>query len=350
MRTLSNAFDTMSGIQPCSLLKVAREAGVAASTASLALRGSPRVLPETVERVKAAAKRLGYSADPRVGSLMARIRQAKDVLDRERLAFVWLNVTHEVSRRDKFCQATFGCAKQRAEELGWTVEEFWLNEDGMSAARLETILVTRGITGVVFSSPVSTLEATVEWDWSKFTAAVIGNSEFHPQLHRAGHYHYRNIWLTMEKLRAAGCERPATIIHERHHLRVHGVQLAGFVVNHPQPEQALGLARFGLPPNRSDILAWLQKVKADGLIFGMNPSPETLRWLRSLPQIKCMVTLDRPEPGLPGINTQNGQLAANAVDLVIAQLHRNERGVPKNPLSVLLEGEWEDHGPAEDRA
>jgi len=29
---------------------------------------------------------------------------------------------------------------------------------------------------------------------------------------------------------------------------------------------------------------------------------------------------------------------------VIAQLHRNERGAPANPLAVLLEGEWEDFG------
>ncbi len=344
---VSNAFDSMPGIQPCSLLKVAREAGVAASTASLALRGSPRVLPETVERVKAAAKRLGYAADPRVGSLMARIRRAKEVQDRERLAFVWLNVTHEAMRLDKFSQATFACAKRRAEELGWIVEEFWLHEDGMTAARLEKILVARGITGVVFSSPVSALEATVDWNWSRFTAAVIGNSEFHPPLHRAGHYHYRNIWLAMEKLRAAGCRRPAAVIHRRHHLRVHGVHLAGFLANHPQPRQALDLARFGLPESKAEILGWLRDVRADGIIFGMNPAPQKLGWMRALPKMKCMVTLDRPEPGLPGINTQEGQIAANAVDLVVAQLHRNERGVPVSPTSVLLEGEWEDHGPAD---
>lgn len=323
-------------------MKVAREAGVAASTASLALRGSPRVLPATVERVKAAARRLGYSADPRVGSLMARIRMAKEIHDRERLAFVWLNASREDRLRDRFCQASFACAKQRAEELGWAVDEFWLHDDGMTAARLEEILVARGITGVVFSSPLNAIEATVEWNWSRFTAAVIGNSKFHPPLHRAGHHHYRNMWLAVEKLREAGCRRPAAVLFGPHHRRIHGVHQAAFVTNHPLQGHAARLARFGLPESRGETLAWLNRVKADGLVFGMNPSKETQAWLRTLPRIKHMVTLDRPGPGLPGIDTQGGEIAANAVDLVIAQLHRNERGVPASALSVLEEGTWRE--------
>ncbi len=334
----------MAGIQPCSLIKVARAAGVAASTASLALRGSPRVLPETVARVKAAAERLGYSADPRVGSLMARIRMAKEINERERLAFVWLNASKADRLRDRFCQASFGCAKARAEELGWRVEEFWLHDEGMTASRLDEILMTRGITGVVFSSPLKAIVARVDWNWSHFTSAVIGNSEFYPPMHRAGHHHYRNMWLAMEKLREAGCVRPAAVLFGSHHRRMQGVHQAAFVANHPFPRQALTLARFGLPESRKETVAWLEKTRADGLVFGMNPSVDALAWLRTLPRIKSMVTLDRPEPGLPGINTQDGRIARNAVDLVIAQLHRNERGVPANPLSVLLDGEWEDYG------
>lgn len=334
----------MAAIQPCSLMKVAREAGVAASTASLALRGSSRVLPETVARVKAAAKRLGYSADPRVGSLMARIRMAKEIHDRERLAFVWLNASKADRLRDRFSQATFACAKRRAEELGWAVEEFWLHAEGITEARLEEILLARGITGVIFSSPLAVVGVTVSWDWSRFAAAVIGNSDFHPTLHRAGHNHYRNMWTAVEKLRAAGCARPAAVLFEPHHWRMHGVHQAAFVANHPVPQQAFALVRFGLPESRTETVAWLEKVRADGLVFGMNPSEETLAWLRTLPRLKGMVTLDRPEPGLPGINTQDGGIAANAVDLVIAQLHRNERGVPAIPLTVLPEGEWRDLG------
>lgn len=338
----SNAFDFMARIQPCSLLKVARAAGVAASTASLALRGSPRVKAATTARVKAAAERLGYRADPRVGSLMARIRRAKAGEDRERLAFVWVSASRADTRREWFCKLTFAGAKQRAEELGCMLEEFWLHDDGMTASRLERILVTRGITGVVFSAPLRDMEVTVAWNWAHFAAAIIGNSEFYPSLHRAGHHHYRSMWTAMEKVKAAGCGRPAAILHEPHHRRIHGVHQAAFVANHPLPKQALAMARFGLADNDAETRDWLAKTKADALIFVVRPPDEKLRMLRAIRGLKRIVTLASATAELPGIDMREDLVATSAVDLVVAQLHRNERGVPAHPTTLLLEGEWRE--------
>jgi LacI family transcriptional regulator len=332
----------MADIQHCSLLKVARAAGVAASTASLALRGSPLVKPATMARVKAVAERLGYRADPRVGSLMARIRRAKAAKDSERLAFVWVSATRADTKREWFCQVTFAGAKRRAEELGCALEEFWLHDDGMTAARLEKILVTRGITGVVFSAPLRDMEVTVAWHWAHFAAAVIGNSEFHPALHRAGHYHYRSMWTAMEKVKAAGCRRPAAVLHEPHHRRIHGVHQAAFLANHPLPKQALAMTRFAFPGDATEAKTWLAKVKADALICVVSPNERELAWLREVAGLKQVVTLASPRAELPGIDMREDLVAASAVDLVVAQLHRNERGVPAHPTTMLLGGEWRE--------
>ncbi len=332
----------MADIQHCSLLKVARAAGVAASTASLALRGSPLVKAATTAKVKAAAERLGYRADPRVGSLMARIRRAKATKDRERLAFVWVSATRVDTRREWFSKVAFGGAKRRAEELGCALEEFWLHDDGMTAARLENILVTRGITGVVFSAPMRDMEVTVEWNWGHFASAIIGNSEFYPSLYRAGHYHYRSMWTAMEKLRLAGCVRPAVILHAPHHRRIHGVHQAAFLANHPLPGQALAMTRFGLPDTDGETRVWLAKIKADALILVVRPAEAKLKVLRAIPALKRMVTLASATEELPGIDMREDLVAASAVDLVVAQLHRNERGVPAHPTTLLLEGEWRE--------
>lgn len=342
MRVESKPFDFMAKIQPSSLVKVAREAGVALSTASLALRGSPLVKAATAARVKAVAERLGYQADLRVGSLMARIRRAKAGRDRERLAFVWVSASRADTRREWFARLTFEGASRRAAELGCVLEEFWLDDEGMTAARLEKILVTRGITGVVFSAPLRDMEVTVEWNWRQFAAAIIGNSEFHPSLHRAGHYHYRSMWTAMENVRAAGCLRPAAVLHEPHHRRIHGVHQAAFLANHPLPKQALAMARFGMPENATETRAWLAKVKADALICVVRPSDESLRALRAIPELKRIVTLASATAELPGIDMREDLVAASAVDLVVAQLHRNERGVPAHPTTLLLEGEWKE--------
>jgi LacI family transcriptional regulator len=332
----------MAEIQPCSLLKVARAAGVAASTASLALRGSPLVKAATIARVKAAAERLGYRADPRVGSLMARIRRTRPVSDRERLAFVWVSATRADMQKSFFAKTMFAGAKRRALELGCVLEEFWLHDEGMTVPRLEKILVTRGITGVVFSAPLLEMEVEVDWDWSRFAAAVIGNSEWRPSLHRAGHHHYRSMWTALEKLRAAGCRRPAVILHLSHHRRIHGVHQAAFLANHPLPRQALAMGRFGPIEDDEETRRWLLKIKADSLICVVTPEENRLRALQSIPELRKIVTLAYPRAGLPGIDTREDLVAASAVDLVMSQLHRNERGVPAHPTTLLLEGEWRE--------
>lgn len=55
-----------------SLREVAREAGVSTSTASQALRGSGRIAERTREKVRSAARRLGYQPNPLLASLAAK--------------------------------------------------------------------------------------------------------------------------------------------------------------------------------------------------------------------------------------------------------------------------------------
>ncbi|MFH1499654.1 MAG: LacI family DNA-binding transcriptional regulator [Verrucomicrobiota bacterium] len=332
----------MSEIIPCSLARVAREAGVAKSTASLALRGGRRVSAETVARVRAAAERLGYRADPRVGSLMVRIRMSRELHDRERLAFVWVGASKDDRRRDRFSVSSFSGARRRAEENGCALEEFFLNEEGMTAARLDRILVARGITGVIFSAPHHMLEVRVDWNWDHFAAVRIGGSDFYPTLHRVESNHYQNMWMAMDRMREMGCRRPAGVLFEQLHRRLHGMHRAAFVENHPSPSEALQLTRFGLPSSRSETLAWLEKADVDGLVFVMNPPDETLRWLRRLPRLRSLVTLDVRKRGVDGLQRNDQMIGAKAVDMVLAELHRNERGVPKHPTVLLLEGQWGD--------
>jgi LacI family transcriptional regulator len=331
----------MASVQSCSLLRVARAAGVAASTASLALRGSALVKPDTAARVKAAAERLGYRADPRVGSLMARIRRARPTRDREKLAFVWVSVSKAETRHHPFCQRSLGGAVRRAAELGWGVDEFWLGEDGMSAARLEGVLSARGIVGVVFSAPMRDVKVTVDWDWSRFAAAAIGNSDWTPPLHRAAHHHYRSTWRAMDWLVEAGARHPAIILHEPHHLRLHGAHQAAFLANHPRPALAHRACRFGYPDAPSELEAWLCRVRADSLVCVIRPAARLIAEARAVCGDR-IVTLESPDANLPGVELCEEEIAAQAVDLTVAQLHRNERGAPAFPATVLFEGRWRD--------
>jgi hypothetical protein len=61
-----------------------------------------------------------------------------------------------------------------------------------------------------------------------------------------------------------------------------------------------------------------------------------------IPTSTKIVLLDwRPDfPKFGGIEQGEDIIAANAVDLVVGQLHRNERGVPERMKMVLFPGLW----------
>ena len=77
-------------VRRATIADVAREAGVAASTASVVFSGKTRVSPETKERVLAAAAALGYAGpDPRAASLRRGRSGIVGVVFGERLGTVF---------------------------------------------------------------------------------------------------------------------------------------------------------------------------------------------------------------------------------------------------------------------
>lgn len=331
-----------------TLRDVARAAKMSVSGVSYALRGHARIPAETVERVRRIAAQLGYRPDLRVRSLMAHIRRNRRPRDREALAFVWVSTAR---RREAFrpadrfyLETILRGARQRAEQLGCALTEFSLDEPAMEPARLGEILRARGITGVVFSPAMHDLTVAWEWDWGHFACAIVGNTEWRPALHRAGHYHYRSMWRVLERLRAEGCIRPAAILSRSIHARIHGMQMAAFLANHPGPSEAARLVQFALPGNPAGLRAWRRDAAPDALIVGWPvDAKERDMLIKFLPANRRVVTLDwQPRGCVQGMDACNDMIAASAVDLVIAQLHRNERGVPAHPTTLLLDGIWRE--------
>jgi DNA-binding LacI/PurR family transcriptional regulator len=150
------------------------------------------------------------------------------------------------------------------------------------------------------------------------------------------------MWLALERLRAEGYRRPATVLSPSIHQRIHGVHAAAFQINHPAPELASQLIRFALPEDCHGLKRWSKRLAPDALIAGWPVDAATAQRLQQIaPTAKRFVTLDwQPEGALPGIDIGNQNIAASAVELVVGQLHRNERGVPAHPATLLLDGVW----------
>lgn len=337
----------MSTSKRKTLSALARASGLSIAAVSYALRGQKGVSAATRERVRKLAAELGYRSDLRVSSLMAHISRGRIPKSREPIAFVWVS-----TRRDEvfppyhqhYLRTILAGAKARAAQLGCSLAEFWLDEPGMTPARLADILRARGITGIVFSPAMRDLAVRLDWPWDSFSCAIIGNTEWTPVLHRVGHHHYRSMWLTLQRLRQEGFERPAALLNSSIHKRIHGVHQAAFQVNHPQPELAARLFQFGLPDAHDGLRRWPRSLEPDALIVGWPVDAASAAALRRLaPRARRCVTLDwQPIGALPGMDVCNDAIAASAVDLVVAQLHRNERGIPAHPSALLLDGTWRE--------
>lgn len=330
---------------PVTLTAIAQRAGVSLATVSYALRKHPKIPAETRATVMRAAESLGYRPNPRVASLMAHIRGGRAGTARECLAFVWVHTTKQESQEDPFLRSVFTGARSRAAQLGFGLEEFWTSDPGMTGRRLEQILRARGIVGVVFS-PVMTDEETVtlDWDWSVFASAVIGNVTWTPELHHAGHHHFLGMRLALRELEKIGLVRPAAVIERDANERSKHAWEAAFLTHHREVQSAPGLIRIARAADFAATAAWLHTVKADSLVVSdgtLLDNPVLLPACRKLGlRVFTLHWESSRAATLGGVDQCYDRIAGHAVDLVATQLNVNETGVPDLPCLMLFPGRW----------
>ena len=313
-------------------------------TVSRALRGEPHVKAEVREQVKQAAQSLGYQPDPEIGKLMAHMRRQRRSETPQTLAFVWAERTAVEIRQSAWSMELIRGVRERALQLGFTLSEFHLAEKGMTARRLSSILQARGIAGVILSPLLSRSRGHVSMQWEKFSSVVIGLGYARPALHRVHHHHFLGMMTAMRRLKKLGYRRIGLFASTTIDQRMFGAWSASFRTHHPlavsQVEELLCLKR---QPTRSDLLGWIKTARPDVVIDGGQLAFDWLKGMR-LPQDLGYVTLSwQPEkPERAGIDQQTDVLGAAAVDLLVEQLHHNERGPPQHPKMVMTEGVWRE--------
>ena len=337
----------MSRQQPpvVTLSDIAEQVGLSLATVSYALRQHAKISAATRARVATAARKLGYRPNPRVASLMAHIRGAQSRAHQERIAFIWVHTSRSQARENVFLKNVFAGARERANQMGFILEEFWTNDVGMTDQRLEHILRARGIVGVVLS-PVTSAETaiTLGWDWRHFSAAVIGNVTWTPELHHAGHHHFLAMRMALIELAKLGCKRPAALIESTVHERNKHAYLASFLAHHPHAAEARRLARVVVRGSSTNLHAWFRAIRADALIVShtdLLDLPGVARAARELgiPRVTLYWGKETPRT-IGGIDQCQDRVAGHAIDLVAAQLNANETGVPDLPRMMLFPGKW----------
>lgn len=128
---------------------LAKLLGLSRTTISDALRGSPRVDPKTAKRVQQAAAAAGYRRNPLAGALMSELRRSRGGAFHGVLAAVDFTEVARPDHAPRYHRELIAGAETRAADLGFKVEKFQVGTSGITVQRLDSILQSRGIHGVI---------------------------------------------------------------------------------------------------------------------------------------------------------------------------------------------------------
>jgi DNA-binding LacI/PurR family transcriptional regulator len=324
-------------------LDVAREAGVARSTVSLALRNHPSIPVHTQERVREAAARLGYQPDPMLSALADYRNQLRPATYHGTLAWLANDQPPFHWRTVGMFQEYYNGCQARAATHGYRVEIFDLAADGMSPAQLSRIFQARNIGGILLC-PQPRPNMAVEFPFDRFAAVAFGYSLVSPQLDIAAPMQFRAARETMRRLYLLGYRKVGYVHSSVTDARADHNFLAGYLV-----ERHLHGRGVLIPPLDEDKLGapafrkWFKKYRPDAVVTG------GARLLGIIAQAGYRVPEDigvacpslplSPNP-LSGVREDSFHIGESAVDFLVSMLHKGMRGVPAKPRSILVPGVW----------
>jgi len=326
-----------------SIRDIAKAAGVSKSTVADALKNRYGVAPATRERVQAAAKALGYRPNPLVMANMAHVRSNRPANFKGALA--WLTYNPRPSERAPGGNPdVFLGARERAEELGFALEVFSYNDPECNRSRLARILMARNIRGALIGPPQNPAEVIDDFPWEHFASVSVGYTLEFPNVHRVCPDYWHGFMLVYTELIKRGFRRIGLAVPEELERRHHYIGLGAYgVALRKQP------ARDRLPPlvaedwGKAVFQRWFERHRPDAIV---TIHKDILPWLAEMgarvPQDVGVATLfsashTRP---LSGLLADNRRMGRNAVDLLAAQLYRNEYGIPQQNKLTIVPGFW----------
>ncbi|MEK0445969.1 MAG: hypothetical protein RLZZ399_1290 [Verrucomicrobiota bacterium] len=333
-----------------SMAQVAAQAGVSKNTVSLALRGSPRISPQTRGRVEAAARALGYQRNAAVGCMMSELRRSGSARFEATLALLNANEDRDAFRNHPTVPVYVAGARKRAAELGYGFDEFWLHDPAVSGERLASILRARGIRGALVVGLLQTKELPRRMFplWEEFPAVVTGFRPRFPELSFAGADQYSLALMAYEKAWQLGYRRPGLVLDPVIDSLIDGRFTAGYLMG----ERRLRAGLDAIPPfhgiaeARRDLgcfRQWLEEVRPD-VLFTLYHEVE--RWLQAcgmrVPEDVGLIQYEwrMQRPHWAGMDQRNDLVGQAAVDLVVSMVHHGHRGVPERSMATLVTSQW----------
>ncbi len=334
-----------------NLRSVAKIAGVSHVTVSRVLKNERWVKECTRERVLEAVRLAGYRPNPLVSAAMAQRRSPDRLACSTVIAYLNCYNDQELWRSSPSQSRFLNGARTRAEELGFSVEEFHLFDRGMNPRRIQRMLESRGIAGLIVGS-FRSAHAHLSLDWDRFAAVAQAFTLTRPALHRAANHYFKSMEAALRALRRLGYRRIGLAISSEVDTRCQHAYSAAMAVyqRNIADADAIPVLNSGLK-DAAILRRWHGRWRPQVIVTPHLCAIDTLAAIGlSVPGDIALAHTDWHPNYVQwaGVDHCVETAGRAATDLLVTQLFTNQRGLPAAAISMLTEGVWVD-GPSAPR-
>lgn len=333
--------------KPITQRSIAERANVSISAVSLSLRNHPSIPAVTRRRIQKIARELGYRPNAMVSTLMARIHTRRPLSESPVLGIILTDGDQARYEKILFYRELMEGTRDRAFQLGYKLEPFPLKRGPVEARTLYRSLHARNIRGVIIAPLSEGRKCMLSLEG--LASCALGYTLHSPALHRVVPNYAQGMGLAWSKALSRGYRRLGFISTQTHLSRTNYERYAAFVAQQAMHEELEALPPLIFPHFSNDnseeclglFVDWFRLHRPDVLVFPPGPLLKKLDRKIRIPE-EVGVILTDVEPGYCLVHEDARGMGAGAVDLVVAQIHRNETGVPMKPKLFAVGSDWVD--------
>lgn len=319
------------------------------STISKALKGDLKVAPGTRKRVRALARKMGFRPDPMLSALSNYRKQAGPTGKQSTIAWIYNYAKGtDMSMYPDHGHYVEG-ARQRCEELGYRLDEFWADGRRLTIKSLPRILTARGIRGVIFA-PQEGVGIKVDFPLDAFCALTIGYSLVEPKMDIVTNDHFTTMTEILERVRSHGFKKIGCYLWKNDNERMGRRARSAFsAFSREYAATVKAYDQF----NPKTFRSWVNRGRFDAIVARGREQGDLISELNTRQRNAIGFfgyAIGSAETQLSGMAHNNLQIGNQAAEWITRRLERGLLGSPPIAQRLLISGKWISNPPLADQS